>query len=130
MGGDDAQFLMASEGRLEPLDLLRDAPAGPRDLVEETGLSRASVQRNLAAFVDRGWARRDAGTYRATAGGRQIARVAGRFVDGVTGADRATPVLAHLPAFDPPLEAARLADAEVNVADETRPHAPVGRYVG
>jgi hypothetical protein len=53
MGGDDAQFLMAPEGRLEPLDLLRDAPAGPRDLVEETGLSRASVQRNLAAFVDR-----------------------------------------------------------------------------
>jgi predicted transcriptional regulator len=126
---DDAEFLVGSPTRLALLETLEDGPARPRDLVDALDVSRASVQRNLSAFVDRGWVRRESGTYHLTATGRPVVRTTRRFLCGLEGVHRADSLFEHLPRFDDSLPPAHLADTEVAVADEGRPYAPVEHYL-
>lgn len=126
---DDAQFLVGSPTRLALLEALEEGSARPRDLVDALDVSRASVQRNLSAFVDREWVSRESGTYHLTDTGRPVVRTARRFLRGLEGVSQAAPLFECLPAFDDPLPSEHLADAEVIVADEGRPYAPVERYL-
>ncbi|WP_225336506.1 helix-turn-helix transcriptional regulator [Halomicrobium urmianum] len=130
MPADDAvQFLAGSSDRLALLTSLADGPASPSELASERSLSRRSVQRNLAAFVDRGWAETDGGTYDLTVTGALVAEKHAAYVADLERVDEFAPFFRHLPDRDHTPDPAWLADAELTVSTSEDPQAPVHRYV-
>lgn len=129
MPSDDAEFLATSADRLILLTSIAGEPASPADLADEHGVARRSVQRNLAAFVDRGWAESTGGTYRTTVTGALVAEEHADYVDALGRLDEFAPFFRHLPDRDHAPDPDWLADATLTVTTEADPQAPVHRYV-
>ncbi|MBX0294476.1 helix-turn-helix transcriptional regulator [Haloarcula nitratireducens] len=125
---DAAQFLADSPDRLALLERLRETPGSPRDLADELDQSRRSVQRNLAAFADRGWAEKRDGDYRLTTTGLLVTRRHREYVDALAAIGDNDDLYAHLPADVAP-EPDLLANATLVVAETDQPQAPVSHYV-
>lgn len=120
-------FLAGSEHRVRLLTALQ-SPKRPCELEDEQPASRATIQRTLAGFEDRGWAVKDGRTYRLTAAGdivrtayRQMASV----VETISETDGSLVLLSDLG-----LPPAAITDATVTTASATTPHAPIERYIG
>lgn len=126
---DDAQFLANSSDRLALLTSLSEGPCSPGNLAAEHALSRRSVQRNLAEFVDRGWAESSGGTYHLTVTGGLIAEKHAEYIDTLTQIDDFAPFFRHLPDRDHTPTPTWLTDAELTVATAEDPQAPVHQYV-
>lgn len=130
MASDDAaQFLANSPDRLTLLVSLSEGDGSPSELADEHSLSRRSVQRNLAEFVDRGWAEGTGGTYRLTVTGALVADEHAAYVDALDRIDEFAPLFRHLPDRTHAPDPAWLADAGLTVATDDDPQAPVHRYV-
>lgn len=126
---DTAQFLANSPERLALLVSLTRGPASPSELASEHDSSRRSIQRNLAEFVERGWAESTGGTYRLTVTGELLAEKHGAYVETLDRIEEFAPFFRHLPDRDHAPETAWLSDATLTVATEEDPQAPVHRYV-
>lgn len=125
---DAARFLADSPHRLALLTRLRTGAARPGALANDLDCARRSVQRNLSAFVERGWVERDEGRYRLTTAGDLAATAHADYLDRLERLDRFTPLLRHLDTdHTPPLSL--LADADLVVASPENPQAPVQAYV-
>jgi predicted transcriptional regulator len=125
---DAARFLADSPDRLALLSRLREGPAGPATLAADLDCARRSVQRNLAAFSERGWVDRGDAGYRLTAAGDAAARIHAAYLERLERLEWVTPLFRTLvPDVAPPLEA--LADAALAVASPETPQAPVQFYV-
>jgi predicted transcriptional regulator len=119
---DATAFLANSPERLA------DGPGSPGDSAATGDRSRRSVQRDLAAFAERGWVKTTGGTYRLTAVGDLVAARHAAYVDTLARIERVAPFYRHLDrghALDPDW----LTDATLTVATEADPQAPVDRYV-
>lgn len=125
---DAAAFLAGSPDRLALLRSLADAPASPGDLAAAHDLSRRSVQRNLAAFTERGWAETTGGTYHLTATGALVAERHAAHVETLDRIERFAPFYRHLDRAHAP-DPDWLADATLTTATEADPQAPVHEYV-
>ncbi|WP_224450505.1 helix-turn-helix transcriptional regulator [Haloprofundus salilacus] len=125
---DAARFLADSPDRLALLTRLREGVAGPATLADDLNCARRSVQRNLAAFAERGWVERGDGGYRLTTAGDLAATTHADYLDRLECLDRFAPLLRHLDAdHAPPLS--MLGDADLVVASPENPQAPVHAYV-
>jgi len=125
---DAARFLADSPDRLALLTRLRKGTARPATLANDLDCARRSIQRNLAAFVERGWAERVDGGYRLTTTGDFTARTHADYLDRLERIDRFDPLLRHLDTdHAPPLS--MLEDADLAVASPENPQAPVQAYV-
>ena len=123
-----ARFLADSPDRLALLIRLREGAAGPAKLTDDLDCSRRSIQRNLAAFAERGWVEHDDGGYRLTTTGDLVATIHTEYLDRLKRLDRFAPLLRHLDAdHAPPLS--MLGDADLVVASPENPQAPVKAYV-
>lgn len=126
MADDTARFLADSPDRLALLDHLRDGPASPSTLVGALDPARRSIQRNLAAFEDRGWVERSGDGYRLTAAGDAVARTHADYLDQLGRIDEYAPLLAALdPEHAPPPD---LLTGELVTASGTDPQAPIHAY--
>lgn len=67
-----SRFLTSSENRIRLLSALEEEPARPTALAETLPMFRSSIQRNLRAFVERGWVVRTDDGYRCSFGGRLL----------------------------------------------------------
>lgn len=124
---DDARFLADSPDRLALLERLRDGAASPATLAGDLDCARRSVQRNLAAFAERDWVERGDGGYRLTTVGDFVARTHADYLDRLSALDSYAPLLRHLdPEHAPDLTL--LEDAELVVATEADPQAPIHAY--
>lgn len=127
MSDDAARFLADSPDRLALLERLREGAAGPARLADDLGCARRSIQRNLAAFAERGWVERADG-YRLTTVGSIVATTHGEYLARLDRLETFAPLLRHLPRDDaPPPEA--LTDAKLVVAAPENPQGPVSAYV-
>lgn len=126
---DAARFLAGSPDRLALLTSLDEGSASPADLAAEHDASRRSVQRNLAEFVERGWAETSGGTYRLTVTGSLVAEEHAGYVGALSRIEEFAPFFRYLPDPDHAPDPVWLADAEITVASEDDPQAPVHRYV-
>ncbi|NHX37251.1 MULTISPECIES: helix-turn-helix transcriptional regulator [Halolamina] len=126
MADDTARFLADSPDRLALLDRLRDAPAAPSTLVRDLDPARRSIQRNLAAFEDRGWIERCSDGYRLTAAGDCVARTHADYLERLARIDEYAPLLTHLgPVHAPPPD---LLAGDLVTASEADPQAPIHAY--
>lgn len=127
---DAARFLADSPDRLHLLERLRESPGDPRDLADDLDQSRRSIQRNLAAFEERGWVRKDDGAYHLTTKGDVIARTHSEYVDSLETIEDSGDLYEHLPADAAPApDPDLLAGATVVTADPDHPQAPVSHYI-
>lgn len=126
---DAARFLANSSDRLTLLASLGEESSSPGELASAHSLSRRSVQRNLAEFVDRGWAESSGGTYRLTVTGALVAEEHARYIDALARIDEVAPFFRHLPDRDHAPDPGWLTDATLTVATAEDPQAPVHRYV-
>lgn len=125
---DVAQFLADSPDRLALLERLREGAGGPATLADDLDCARRSVQRNLAAFAERGWVERGDGGYHLTTAGDLAATTHADYLDRLERLDRFAPLLRHLDVdHAPPLS--MLGDADLVVASPENPQAPVHAYV-
>ena len=125
---DAARFLADSPDRLALLIRLREGAAGPVTLANDLDCARRSVQRNLAAFAERGWVERGDDGYRVTTVGDLAATTHADYLDRLERLDRFAPLLRHLDAdHAPPLSL--LEDAELVVSAPENPQAPVQAYI-
>jgi predicted transcriptional regulator len=127
MSDDAARFLADSPDRLALLDRLRAGSAGPATLAADLDVARRSVQRNLAAFADRGWVERGDG-YRLTTVGDLVAQAHAAYLDRLARIETYTPLLRHLAPDDAPAPEL-LKGADLVVASPENPQAPVQAYV-
>lgn len=125
----DAQFLANSPDRLALLESLSEEARTPGELAADHSFTRRSAQRNLAEFVDRGWAASSGGTYRLTVTGEFIADEHAAYIDSLGRINDFAPLFRHLPDRDHAPDPAWLTDAEITVATEEDPQAPVHQYV-
>lgn len=122
------RFLTSSENRIRLLCALEDEPTRPSTLVEGLSMSRSSIQRNLRAFVERGWVSRTDEGYRCSFGGRlvlhryrdlaatvRLVEEYGRFLDALADAGLL-------------LTSDDLETVTITVATRNDPHAPLRRY--
>ncbi|WP_114579373.1 winged helix-turn-helix domain-containing protein [Saliphagus sp. LR7] len=125
---DAARFLADSPDRLALLTRLRKGPAGPATLADDLDCARRSVQRNLGAFVERGWVERNEGGYHLTTAGDLTATIHGDYLDRLERLDHFAPLLRHLDTdHAPPFSL--LEDADLVVTSPENPQAPVQAYV-
>jgi len=120
------EFLSGSEHRVELLSAL-EQPRRPSELEAASAASRATIQRSLSGFTERGWAHKEDRCYRLTVAGELVLeayRDAERVIGTVA---EAGPELAHLQGVDLPAEA--LVEATVVTADERTPHAAMEYYM-
>ena len=94
---DAARFLASSPDRLTVLMDLFEGPASPAELAADHSFSRRSVQRNLAGFVDRGWAESTGGTYRLTVTGALVAEEHSEYVNALAHIEEFAPFFRYLP---------------------------------
>ena len=126
---DTAQFLAGSPDRRRLLAHLLDHPGSPADLADALSASRRSVQRNLAQFVDRGWAEKADGAYRLTVTGELVTDEHVRYLDTLGRIEAYDSLFRHLPDRDHAPDPRWLADATLTEATSDNPQAPVHRYV-
>ena len=127
MADDTARFLADSPDRLALLERLRGAPASPSALVADLDPARRSIQRNLAAFENRGWVERYGDGYRLTATGDAVVRTHADYLEQLRRIDEYAPLLTHLDREQAP-DPALLADADLVVASDADPQAPIHAY--
>lgn len=119
-------FLSGSEHRVELLSAL-EQPRRPSELEAASAASRATVQRSLSGFTERGWVCKEERCYRLTVAGELVLE-AYRDAEEVIGTvSEAGPELAHLDGVELPAEA--LVEATVVTADDRTPHAAMGYYI-
>lgn len=126
---DAARFLAGSPDRLRLLSHLRERPGTPSDVADAVSLSHRSVQRTLAALVERGWAEKDAGEYRLTTVGSLLAREHAAYLDVLSTVGHLQPFYEHLPDEDHAPDPRWLDDADAAVATPANPQAPVHHYI-
>ena len=126
---DDIKYLSGSEYRVRLLDTLQESKR-PGDIVDEQSASRATVQRTLTGFTERGWVQkeRETGCYRLTTAGKLVHGAYHELADVVETVEEAGESLSLLEHIEPsiPLESVRR--ASVTVATPKAPHAAMERY--
>lgn len=132
-------YLSRSAGRMTVLNTLTatDTPPGepapgfePRDLRARTDISKATLNRVLTAFEERGWAERTVdGEYRATPLGMHLADEVGRLVRSVDAFGTLGEAAALLPRTELSIGGEHFADATVRKPSPGDPRF-FGRYLG
>ncbi|MFB6108239.1 MAG: helix-turn-helix transcriptional regulator [Haloplanus sp.] len=122
-------YLARSTSRREVLVAFRDhGRLTPRVLESHVSVSRRTLKRTLDNMASRGWIRAVDDGYELTALGATVLRAYECFHERTTAAARLSTFLSHLPSsFD--LDPTRLADANLAVATENDPYAPVDRLM-
>lgn len=123
------QLLSASPNRLQILECLRKNPCDPRDIADEVPKSRRCIQRDLSKFEDEKWVQKESGAYRLTTYGEAIVAEYADVIDGLSLIHRYELLFRNLPDEDHLPNAEWIRDADVAIADENRPHAPLNQYV-
>lgn len=126
---DLIRFLTSSENRIRLLSTLEDEPARPGTLAEELSMSRSSIQRNLRAFVERGWVVRTEEGYRCSFGGRLILHRYRDLAATVHLTDEYGRFLDALADAGLTLTPDDLEIVSITTATRNDPHAPLRRYV-
>lgn len=129
MPPDTAAFLAGSDDRVALLRYLADRSAAPATAAADLSLARRSVQRHLSTFVDRGWATRVSGEYRLTTTGELIAAEHAAYLDTLARIDEFAPFYRHLPDRAHAPDPLWVRDAELTVATDADPQAPVHHYL-
>jgi predicted transcriptional regulator len=122
------EFLAASPNRKALLELLGEEPRRPSTLTDAGSFSRSTVHRNLDAFVDRGWVRKDGQRYTLTAVGARILDRYESLLDAVEAVHENRPLYDHLGDASATLPFSAVDDGSVVTASRGDPHAPVSHY--
>jgi predicted transcriptional regulator len=126
---EDIHYLAGSKNRVQLLDALRE-PKRPGEIVDEQSASRATVQRTLSGFTERGWAEkeRETGCYRLTTAGKLVYGAYHELVDVVDTVGEAGESLSLLEDIEPsiPIEAVR--SASIEISTPKAPHAAMDHY--
>lgn len=125
------ELLARSEVRARLLEVIRqDGPVEARTLQERLDASRTTIRRNLDALEDQGWIEYDHGTgYALTPCGALITEAFFAFVDTMRAGLKLQPVFRWLAPADLDVDLRRFADADVVVAEQHDPYAPVNEHV-
>lgn len=111
---EDIAYLSRSINRVRILDVLTDRPASRQELVESIGTSRATIDRVVNEFENRGWAERTVdGTYIATAWGIHLQEQFNPFLESVAALHRLGGAVEWLPVEELTIGLHHFADAEV-----------------
>lgn len=129
MDSDVAAFLANSDDRVTILTYLTDQAAAPAAIADDLSIARRSVQRHLAKFVDRGWATKEEGRYSLTTIGKLIAEEHTSYLETLAHLAEFDGFYRHLPDRAHAPEPRLLQDAEVVVATDANPQAPVHHYL-
>lgn len=126
---DDVKFLTGSPQRGAVLRALCDEPCRPTDLADRIDATRTTIQRILSGFVDRGWAYKRDGRYRASPTGRRVFERFEALRSEVETARDLRPVADRLGQLGSDLPAHALAAEDVTVATGESPYAPLDRFI-
>lgn len=129
MDSDTPAFLAGSDDRVALLSSLSERSASPATLSDDLGIPRRSVQRHLSQFVERGWATKTSGTYQLTTAGDLIAEEHTSYLDTLRCLEELHSFYRHLPNKEHAPEPRWLRDADVAVATEEDPQAPMHHYL-
>lgn len=126
---EDVRYLSGSPVRIAVLRAIRQQPRRPAALTDCVDVTRTTVQRVLAGFLDRQWVCKDGSTYRISPTGRRVCAAYETVLDEAAAARKVVPVVAEAPTVIEELPLSALADCEITVATEQDPLAVVDRVV-
>lgn len=126
---EDARYLAGSPQRVAMLGALCESSYRPTDLTEEVDAARTTVQRVLSGFLDRHWAVKREGRYRATITGRRVHEQYAGLLAELERARDVGALACHLGGLAEDLPAGTLDDAAVTLATDQEPLAAVDRLL-
>lgn len=122
----DVAYLARSENRVRLLGTLASGAWTRRDLCDETGVARATVDRTVTEFENRGWATRTTdGAYVATATGREVAAQTRTHLESMATIDRLGELVDWFRTEEGSVDLPDLADATVHRPTDADPTATV-----
>lgn len=129
VGSKRIKFLFDSESRLKLLVAIDEKPSRPCELADRLPMSRSAIQRNFKSFVDHGYAEKQNGRYRSTAGGSFILQACKDAIDTAQFVEDSGSVFDSLYDTGLNLTLNQFSDATITVATPHRPHAPMHHYI-
>ncbi|PSP77507.1 hypothetical protein BRC70_00775 [Halobacteriales archaeon QH_6_68_27] len=118
----DIDYLSRSANRVAILNGLADGATTRRELADRTGVSRATLDRIVNEFEERGWAERTPdGEYVATAAGVHVVREFRPFVESVAAVERLGEAVAWLPTDELDIGLHEFGDATVRRPENDDP---------
>lgn len=126
---EDVQFLTGSCHRAEILRVLCTAPYRPTDLCDRVDVTRTTVQRVLAGFLDRQWVVKSDGRYRATLTGQRVLDRLDELHEEIERARELGPLAAHVGQLGDALPETALTEGDVTATAEQGPLAVVDEFV-
>lgn len=121
----DIAYLTRSKNRVRILRSLAEAPSTPREVADETGTSRSTLQRILSELEGRGWARRTPdGRYATTPTGRYIVKELTSFAESIETIRELGDAVDSLPTDVMPIGTQNFGDATIRRPEPNDPMAP------
>lgn len=119
---DDVAYLSRSANRVAILDALARGPATRREVAEETGVSRTTLDRIVNELEDRGWAVRTTdGDYVTTPSGEHLMAQVRPFLDSVEAIRRLGEAVTWLPSAELTVGLQHFSDAVVRRPEQNDP---------
>ena len=119
---EDVAYLSRSANRVEILDALTDRPRTRRELTEQVGASRTTLDRIVNELEDRGWAERTTdGEYVSTPTGTQLIREFRPFLESVEAIRRLDIAVEWLPVDELNIGLRHFSDATVRWPEQDDP---------
>ena len=127
---EEVDYLARSTTRVRLLEALyENGSLEKAELKDRVDVSRTTIQRNLDALEAEGWVRDDNCEYWITRSGELVAEQLLALLDTIYVSKQFEPLLKWLPPDSFDLDVHSLADADLVVADERDPYAPVNRHL-
>lgn len=127
---DEIEFLAGSETRIRALNTIAaEGPMTSREFRDEIDASRTTVKRNLDKLVDRGWLENSNTEYTIRPCGELVAAEFTDLIDAIRIIRELQPFMRWVDLDDLDFGLYELVDAEVTVASDGDPYAPVNEHV-
>ncbi len=126
---DDIAFLARSPNRFAVLEALATGSLDRRELMDDVGISRATLGRIFADLQERGWIEQADGRFRTTALGDIVATEFANTRETISTVEKLGAIAQWLPTDEFDFDLRRLGDARITVPTQSDPLAPVRRAV-
>jgi predicted transcriptional regulator len=126
---ENIQYLSGSSNRVIVLDYLAENSEKPAEIREHLEIPRSTFRRILSEMEDRNWVEKRKNEYTATELGEYVEKSFTEFVDTMDVLEALSEFREHVPSSEVDVDFETLAESEVVVSAEHRPHAPLETYL-
>ena len=123
------EYLSVSPSRITVLQCLSTSPSRPCELIEQNTFSRATLQRHLDGFSERGWVRKKGKRYRITTCGEWVLEKYDELNGQMETIEKISGIIRHIEDIPVEPELSMFEDAKLVTETDSQPHRALNYYI-